>query len=279
MKPRPFDYARPDTVDEAVALLAEHGDDARILAGGQTMLAMINLRVVEPAVLIDITRIPELDVIREVVTPRGGGTVEVGAAVTQNRLMAWPALAKKLPLLAAALPFVGHFQTRNKGTVCGSIAHADPASEIPLSLALLEGEVVLRSRRGERVLPAAEFQQGMLTTAREGDELITAVRFPVMTAGVAFREVARRHGDFAIVAVAALVESATSIRIGVAGMAERPAVRRIKPDGATGMRDAIERLAWELEGYDDVHASARMRRDLLRGIAPVVVEEAIRCAA
>jgi 2-furoyl-CoA dehydrogenase FAD binding subunit len=279
VKPRPFDYARPDTVDEAVALLAEHGDDARILAGGQTLLAMLNLRVVEPAVLIDITRIPELDVIREVVTPRGGGTVEVGAAVTQNRLMAWPALAKKLPLLAAALPFVGHFQTRNKGTVCGSIAHADPASEIPLSLALLEGEVVLRSRRGERVLPAAEFQQGMLTTAREGDELITAVRFPVMTAGVAFREVARRHGDFAIVAVAALVESATSIRIGVAGMAERPAVRRIKADGASSIRDAVERLAWELEGYDDLHASARMRRDLLRGIAPAVVEEAIKCAA
>ena len=279
MKPRPFDYARPDTVDEAVALLAEHGDDARILAGGQTLLAMLNLRVVEPAVLIDITRIPELDVIREVVTPRGGGTVEVGAAVTQNRLMAWPALAKKLPLLAAALPFVGHFQTRNKGTVCGSIAHADPASEIPLSLALLEGEVVLRSRRGERVLPAAEFQQGMLTTAREGDELITAVRFPVMTAGVAFREVARRHGDFAIVAVAALVESETSIRIGVAGMAERPAVRRIKADGASSIRDAVERLAWELEGYDDLHASARMRRDLLRGIAPAVVEEAIKCAA
>ena len=279
MKPRPFDYARPDTVDEAVALLAEHGDDARVLAGGQTLLAMLNLRVVEPAVLIDITRIPELDVIREVVTPRGGGTVEVGAAVTQNRLMAWPALAKKLPLLAAALPFVGHFQTRNKGTVCGSIAHADPASEIPLSLALLEGEVVLRSRRGERVLPAAEFQQGMLTTAREGDELITAVRFPVMTAGVAFREVARRHGDFAIVAVAALVESATSIRIGVAGMAERPAVRRIKADGASSIRDAVERLAWELEGYDDLHASARMRRDLLRGIAPAVVEEAIKCAA
>jgi 2-furoyl-CoA dehydrogenase FAD binding subunit len=274
MKPRPFDYARPDTVDEAVALLAEHGDDARVLAGGQTLLAMLNLRVVEPAVLIDITRIPELDVIRE-----ADGKIEVGAAVTQNRLMAWPALATKLPLLAAALPFVGHFQTRNKGTVCGSIAHADPTSEIPLALALLEGEVVLRSRRGTRVLAADEFQQGMLTTAREADELITAVRFPVVSAGVAFREVARRHGDFAIVAVAALAAPADGIRIGVAGMAERPAVRRIKPDGAAGMRDAIERLAWELEGYDDVHASARMRRDLLRGIAPVVVEEAIRCAA
>jgi 2-furoyl-CoA dehydrogenase FAD binding subunit len=274
MKPRPFDYARPDTVEEALALLAEHGEEARVLAGGQTLLAMLNLRVVEPAILIDITRLPELDVIREI-----DGRIEVGAAVTQNRLLAWPALAQKLPLLAVALPFVGHFQTRNKGTVCGSVAHADPTSEIPLSLAVLEGEVVLRSRRGTRVLPAGKFQQGMLATAREDDELITAVRFPIVSGGVAFREVARRHGDFAIVGVAALAESASSIRIGVAGMAERPAVRRIEADGASGIRDAIERLAWELEGYEDVHASARMRRDLLRRIAPVAIEEAVRCAA
>jgi 2-furoyl-CoA dehydrogenase FAD binding subunit len=274
MKPRPFDYARPDSVEEAVAILAEHGDEARVLAGGQTLLAMLNLRVVEPAILVDITRIPELDVIREL-----DGRIEVGAAVTQSRLLAWPALAHKLPLLAAALPFVGHFQTRNKGTVCGSIAHADPTSEIPLSLALLEGEVVLRSCRGTRVLPAADFQQGMLATARVGDELITAVRFPIVGGAAAFREVARRHGDFAIVAVAAVVESASRVRLGVAGMAERPAVRRVATDSPAGIRDAIERLAWELEGYEDLHASARMRRDLLRRIAPVVIEEAKRCAA
>ena len=279
MKPRPFDYVCPDTVEEAVAILAEHGDEARILAGGQTLLAMLNLRVVEPAILVDITRIPELAAIREIDTDDGGGKIEVGAAVTQNRLMAWPALAQKLPLLAAALSFVGHFQTRNKGTVCGSVAHADPTSEIPLSLAVLEGEVVLLSSRGTRVLAAGDFQQSMLATAREPDELITAVRFPVMAGGVGFREVARRHGDFAIVAVAAVVEDAGCIRIGVAGMADRPAVRRIEADGAAGIRDAIERLAWELEVYEDVHASARMRRDLLRGIAPVVIEEAKQCAA
>ena len=274
MKPRPFDYARPDSVEEAVAVLAEHGDEARVLAGGQTLLAMLNLRVVEPAILVDITRIPELDVIREL-----DGRIEIGAAVTQSQLLAWPALAGKLPLLAAALPFVGHFQTRNKGTVCGSIAHADPTSEIPLSLALLEGEVVLRSCRGTRVLPAADFQQGMLATARVGDELITAVRFPIVGGAAAFREVARRHGDFAIVAVAAVAESASRVRLGVAGMAERPAVRRVATDSPAGIRDAIERLAWELEGYEDLHASARMRRDLLRRIAPVVIEEARRCAA
>src|SRR5258708_3305034 len=172
---------------------------------------MLNLRVVEAAMLIDITRIAELDIIREV-----DGKIEVGAAVTQNRLLAWPSFSRKLPLLSAALPFVGHFQTRNKGTVCGSIAHADPSSEIPLALAVLAGEVVLRSRKGTRVVAASEFQQGMLMTAREPDELITAVRFPVMNVGVAFREVARRHGDFAIIAVAATVENANDIRIGVA---------------------------------------------------------------
>src|SRR5580698_1587645 len=172
MKPRPFDYVRPDTVEEALALLAEHGDDARILAGGQSLVPMLNLRLIDASVLIDISRIAGLDVIRDL-----GRNVEIGASITQNKLMAWPELAQKLPLLAAALPFVGHFQTRNKGTVCGSIAHADPSSEIPLALAVLGGEVVLRSKKGERVLEASDFQKDMLTTAREPDELIAAVRF------------------------------------------------------------------------------------------------------
>src|SRR5215472_11571150 len=275
MKPKPFDYVRPDSIDEAVAILTEHGDDARVLAGGQTLLAMLNLRVVEPAVLVDITRIPELGHIREV-----DGKVEVGAAVTQNRLLTWPALAQKLPLLAAALPFVGHFQTRNKGTVCGSIAHADPSSELPLALATLGGEVVLQSRRGTRVLGASEFQRGMLTTAREPDELITAVCFPIQaTKRVAFQEVARRHGDFAIIAVAACVESDNAVQVGVGGVADRPAVRRAVIDGTAAAREMFESLARELESYDDIHASVRLRRDLLRRVGPVVVEEALRCAA
>src|SRR6185312_570252 len=145
------------------------------------------LRLADPAVLVDIARIPELSHVRDL-----GGKIEVGAAVTQNRLLAWPDLKSKLPLLAAALPFVGHFQTRNKGTICGSIAHADPSSEIPLSLAVLEGEVVLRGKRGERTLKARDFLIDMLTTARAADEMIVAVRFPVHGRGAAFREVARR---------------------------------------------------------------------------------------
>ena len=272
MKPHPFDYVRADTVAEAVEILAEHGDAARVLAGGQSLLAMLNLRLLEPAVLIDITRIPELATIREV-----DGKIEVGAAVTQNRLLAWPGLAEKLPFLAAALPNVGHFQTRNKGTVCGSIAHADPSSEIPLSLAMLQGEVILRSRHGSRTLPASEFQLGMLTTARKPDELITAVRFPVqVTRRVAFREVARRHGDFAIIAVGAIADG-NEIKVGVGGMAGHPAIRKFS--AGADLADAMNALAWELEGYEDMHASSRMRRDLLRRLGPVVVEEALRCAA
>ena len=275
MKPRPFDYVRPDTIDEAVAVLAEYGDEARILAGGQSLMAMLNLRLADPAILVDIARIAEVDTIRDL-----GDKIEVGAAVTQNRLLVWPNLAKKLSLLAVALPFVGHFQTRNKGTVCGSVAHADPSSEIPLSLAVLEGEVVLRSRRGMRVLAANAFQKDMLTTAREPDELITAVRFPIMAGrGVAFREVARRHGDFAIIAVAALIESTGGTRFGVGGMSGRPVVRRIAAGGGSAVHDAVNQLASELEGYDDLHASAAMRRDLLRNLGPVIIEEAIRCAA
>ena len=272
MKPRPFDYLRPDTVEEAVVLLADYGDDARILAGGQSLVPMLNLRIVEVEALIDISRIAALDAIRDL-----GDRIEIGAAVTQNKLLAWPQLAEKLPLIAAALPHVGHFQTRNKGTVCGSIAHADPSSELPLTLALLGGEVVLKSQRGARVLAAKDFQRGMLTTARAGDELIAAVRVPVTSgSGAGFREVARRQGDFAIIAVAAVAENKNAARLGVGGMAGKPAVRQIPGDKAV---DAIAAWADELEGYEDLHASAAMRRDLFRNLAPLVIEEAIRCAA
>ena len=272
MKPRPFDYARPDSADEAIALLTEYGDDARVLAGGQSLMAMMNLRLADPSVLIDIARIPELDQIRDL-----GSRIEVGAAVTQNKLLAWPKLADKLPLVAVALPNVGHFQTRNKGTVCGSIAHADPSSELPLSLALLEGEVVLRSKRGTRTVGAKSFQLDMLTTAREPDELITAVRFPVATnRKAAFREVARRHGDFAIIAVGAVIEDDKTARIGIGGIAGKPVVRRVPLDDA---KETISKLADELEGYEDLHASAELRRDILRNLGPVVIEEARACAA
>jgi len=274
MKPRPFDYVRPDTVDEVLALLAEHGEEARILAGGQSLVPMLNLRLIETAVLIDISRLAELDSIRV-----AGGALEVGAAVTQNKLLAWPDLAREFPLLAAGLPFVGHFQTRNKGTVCGSIAHADPSSELPLALAVYGGDVVLRSKaRGERVLNIAEFQKGMLATARAPDELITAVRFPALAGwGAAFREVARRHGDFAIVAVGGLVMGEWA-RVGIGGLAERPVVTPVRAEVLGEHPDDWFR-EWldHFEGYDDLHASAAMRRDMCRKLIPEVMAEAKSC--
>jgi 2-furoyl-CoA dehydrogenase FAD binding subunit len=274
LKPRPFDYVRPDTAEEVLALLAEYGDDARILAGGQSLVPMLNLRLIEASVLIDISRIGGLDTIRDF-----GATIEIGAAVTQNKLLVWPSLKEKLPLLAAALPFVGHFQTRNKGTVCGSMAHADPSSELPLALAVLGGEVVLRSPRGSRTLAASDFQQDMLTTARAADELITAVRFPVTAGqGTAFREVARRHGDFAIVAIAAVCKD-DWVRLGVGGLAGRPIVNRIRADDPRAVAADIGRWAEQLEGFEDLHASAALRRDLFKNLAPIVVAEAMQCAA
>lgn len=285
MKPRPFDYVRPDTVEEALALLAEYGDDARILAGGQSLVPMLNLRLIDASVVIDISRIAALDIVRNVagtaVVLNPGETVEVGAAVTQNKLMAWPELKAKLPLVAAALPFVGHFQTRNKGTVCGSIAHADPSSELPLVLAVLGGDVVLRSQqRGERVVGVAQFQKGMLATAREPDELIAAVRFPVIQRqGVAFREVARRHGDFALVAVAAVCMGEW-VRLGLGGVTGRPIVTPVKAE-VTRQRPDDWFAEWleRFEAFDDLHASAAMRQDMCRHLVPEVVAEAMSCFA
>ena len=280
MKPRRFDYARPDTVDEAVALLAEHGDEARVLAGGQSLMAMLNLRLAEPAVLIDIARIAELDTIRD--RRRQGRGRRRGDAEQAAGLAG---AGGEAAAARQALPFVGHFQTRNKGTVCGSIAHADPSSEIPLALATLDGEVVLRSQRGERVLmAAADFQLDMLTTAREPDELIIAVRFPVQAGkrrrvprgGAPARRFRHRRdrGDVETcdARAASRAPRRRRHRRPAGGAADRRRRRRRR-------NAAFEALAWELEGYEDLHASARLRRDILRKLGPVVIAEALQCAA
>jgi 2-furoyl-CoA dehydrogenase FAD binding subunit len=276
MKPAPFSYLRPETVDEALQILAEYGSEARVLAGGQSLMAMLNLRLVEPAILVDISRLPALRSIR-----LDSGFIEVGAAVTQAELLAWPHLRREAPFIAQALPWVGHFQTRNRGTVCGSISHADPSSELPLSLALLQGEAVLRSTRGQRRLAASAYQTGMLQTARRDDELLAAVRFPagIGRQGSSFREVARRHGDFAIVS-AGVVRHAGRLRIGIGGVADRPSCIEIDDKlSATDLNARIEKLAWDLGGYDDIHASARFRRDLVRRLAPSLISEVLSCAA
>lgn len=274
MKPAVFDYLRARSVEEALEHLASYGDRARVMAGGQSLMAMMNFRLAAPELVIDIATIDQLGSIRT-----DGDAIEVGAAVTQAALLAWPSLAAELPLVAGALPWVGHFQTRNRGTVCGSIVHADPSSELPLCLATLAGEVILRSVRGTRRLGAAEFQLGMMTTARESDELVTAVRFPRKRAGegYAFDEVARRHGDFAILALAAKAD-AQGAWLGLGGIAGRPEVRAIGAASGAALDDLLNDLAWELGGTDDIHASARYRRELVRRLGPKVIAEArARC--
>lgn len=276
MKPRPFDYARPDSVDEAVGLLADYGAEARILAGGQSLMAMLNLRLLEPQVVVDITRIEALGRIEAT-----GGWVTIGAAVTQAQLLDWPDLGRLLPFVALALPWVGHFQTRNRGTVCGSLCHADPSSELPLSLALLGGEVCLRSRKGQRWVKAAAFQAGLLSVAKGDDEMVTAARFPIAEGQpAAFREVARRHGDFAIVAAGLVADASGALRVGIGGMVDRPHVAPV-PAGLAGsaVSDWANEVAWRLGGLDDVHASPRYRRDLLRRILPRLIEEVQPCTA
>ena len=275
MKPPRFDYVRAASVDEAIEVLAEHGDDARVLAGGQSLVAMLNMRLLAPEVIIDISRVPELATIA-----RTGDTIEIGAAVTQAAVQRFDGLAVHLPLIARALPFVGHYQTRARGTVCGSIAHADPSSELPLCLAALDGEVVLRSARGTRVLAAADFQRDVLTTACEPDEMIVAVRFPLHTpgAGCAFTEFGIRHGDFAIVAVA-VVACATRVQVGIGGCSDRPHVVSLPPLEGDTLAGELSALAWSLPFDDDRHASARYRRDLVRNLGRKTVEAAIRCRA
>ena len=268
MKPAPFDYIRVDAADEAIALLAEYGDDARILAGGQSLMPILNMRLAQPRLLIDISRAADL----------GGvliddGDLCVGASVTQATIEQRARLAQEVPLLAWSLPHLGHFQTRNRGTVCGSVAHADPSAELPLCLTALGGEVVLRSSARRRTVAADDFFQGTLTTARESSELVETVRFPLAREGVryGFTEVAMRHGDFAIVALAAVV-SGSETRLGVGGVADRPRVQVWPRLSGEDLDDALNRLAWDLEARDDQHATAKYRRHLVRTLGKRLIE-------
>ncbi len=273
MKPASFDYLRAESWQEAVAALARGGDDARILAGGQSLVPMLNYRLVEPGLLIDISGLEALSYIRI-----EDGVVEIGAATRQIELERWPELESRAPLLHRAIPFIGHYQTRSRGTVCGSLAHADPSSELPLCLATLGGEVVLRSAGATRTLKADDFQTGMLATAKRDDELICAARYPLAREGegYAFTEMAQRRGDFAIVALAAVV-SENTVRLGVGGIADRPTVREWGALADGELDDALNEFAWDLGGVDDLHATARYRRELVRRLGRRVIEEARSC--
>lgn len=274
MKPPYFDLLIAETVGDVTACLKQHGAEAKIIAGGQSLMAMLNMRLVKPEVLIDISRISELNYIR-----RDGADIEIGATVTQAELEKWEHLEADLPLLTRAIPHVGHFQTRNRGTVCGSICHSDPSSELPLSLATLGGSIILAGQRGKRTLPVDAFQTGMLSTACGSDEFVTAVRFPAAKPGQrhAFHEVARRHGDFAVVALAAVADGG-AVRLGVGGVADRPSVLELDAGQMGDLDDRLNSFAWSLGASDDIHASARYRRELVRRLGKKLVNE-VRDAA
>jgi carbon-monoxide dehydrogenase medium subunit len=202
MKPVAFRYAAPRSLDEALALLAEHGDDAKVLAGGQSLVPMLNFRLVRPAVLIDVNRIPAIGALEV-----ARGALHIGAMVRTALLERSPLVAERWPLLREAARFVGHPAIRNRGTVGGSAAHADPQAELPTALLALGARFHLRSLRGSRVVAAADFFRDFYTTALAADELLMAIEVPSLAArtGAAFVEHARTHGDFAVAGVAATV--------------------------------------------------------------------------
>ena len=273
MKPAPFDYLRAETLAEAHDVLAAEGSDAAVIAGGQTLVPLLSMRMARPKVVVDIMHVERLGGF-----PVENNAIRVGASVRQAQLLAWPDLATRQPLLAQALPWVGHAQTRARGTVCGSIALADPSAELPLCLLALGGEVVLSSKAGQRSLAADDFLTGVMSTARHDDELIEAVSFPCARPGegFAFREFARRHGDFAIVACAA-VAMEKSIRLAVGGVADRAVARDFAADD--DLDDALAAFASELDARDDLHATADYRRALVRRIGAQTIAEAQACRA
>src|SRR5580692_2028941 len=195
MKLPPVEYEAPTTTAEAVDLLAEYVDEASVLAGGQSLIPLLALRLARPAVLIDINGIDELSGVSA-----ADGWVAIGATTREYMAEESAEVAQAVPLLAAALPLIGHEAIRNRGTIGGSLAHADPAAELPAVARALDAELVVRSASETRVIPAADWFEGYLATARRPDEILTEVRFPVAVpgTGAAFQEVARRHGDFAI---------------------------------------------------------------------------------
>jgi len=281
VKPCAFEYLSPERTEEALAALAEHGDDASVLAGGQSLVPMMNLRIAAPPVLIDIMRIAELSGIR-----RNDGWIEIDAGVRMTRAER----EAGLPLLAAALRHVGHSAIRNAGTVCGSVAHADPAAEVPAVLLALDGEVVLDSVRGRRALPADDFFRSYFTTAREPDELVTAIRLPASERRVAFLEVTPRlggsTGEFATVAVAATAEPDAEgrrfarVSLAFAGVAER-AIRAREAEALLAdtepTPEAIEAAAIAaasaVDPPADVHAGPEYRRRVVNALTRRALKE------
>src|SRR5215467_11347665 len=257
MKPPAFQYVAPSTLDEALAIRAEHGFDSALLAGGQSLIPLLNLRIAFPAVVIDLGRVKELTGIR----PADGG-LAIGAMTRQCEAERSDLVRERAPLVAQALHQIGHRAIRNRGTIGGSLAHADPAAELPAAALALAAELVVRSTRGERAIPADDFFRSYLTTALEPDELLVEVRLPAVNGGSSFQEVARRHGDFALVGRA--IRDVRLVLMGVGPTPVRAAgaeamLRNVQP-GEAAFAEAAEAAVAGLEPTSDIHATADYRR-------------------
>lgn len=269
MKPPPFRYHRPTTVAQTVALLAELGDGAKLLAGGQSLIPMLNMRLAAPTDLIDLNRVGALPGISA-----GNGFVEIGALVRQHEAELSPLIRTECPLLIQALELVAHRAIRSRGTVVGSVVHADPAAELPAAISLLDGTITITGPAGERQTTAAEFYTGYFETALETDEVVTSIRVrrARQREGTAFLEVARRHGDFAICAAGGTVHGDTA-RVVLAGVDALPRVFDVS--GLLGGDDEVlDEIAGAIEPEDDIHASADYRRHLARELTRRVVAAA-----
>jgi CO/xanthine dehydrogenase FAD-binding subunit len=278
MKPVAFEYCRPDTLAEALELLAERREEAAVLAGGMSLGPMLNLRMVRPKRVIDISRLAGLNGIEV-----RGDRIVTGATVVQADALDSHVIGRELPLLALALPWVGHFQTRNAGTLGGSIAHADPSAEIPLCAVTSDAMIVLRRGRKERRVRARDFFTGALATVRAPDELLVAINWPrtPADAGHAFEEIAQRHGDFAIAAAACTIGldgtgKITRLALGLGGVADRPIAADTaafigRPADAATAAKLTQYICGAVEPMEDHTASADYRRALARVLIERVV--------
>jgi len=284
VKPAPFDYHAPESVADVVALLGEHGEDAKVLAGGQSLVPMLALRLTRFEHLVDITRVEELRGIA-----RANGSLRIASATPQAVAEHEPLVAATVPLLGRAIPYIGHFQIRNRGTVGGSLAHADPASELPAVALALDATFEATGPNGSREIPASEFFTGTWSTALADDEVLVATRFPVWEGrvGFGFGEVARRSGDFALAGVVAAVELDGDDRIartavGLFGVSSIP-VRATSTEAAlTGQRAAADTVkgaalagASELDTVSDVHATDSYRRRVAAHLMETALDAAI----
>jgi len=283
MKLPPVEYEAPTTVAEAIDLLAEHLDDASVIAGGQSLIPLLALRLARPEVLIDINGIDELSGVSTT-----DGRVTIGAMTRDYVAEESQSVADAVPLLAAALPLIGHEAIRSRGTIGGSLAHADPAAELPAVARALDAEFVVRGQSGERVIPAAQWYEGYLTTSRRPDELLLEARFPAAGrgTGVSFQEVTRRHGDFAIVGLAVSLvvsrEVISDARLAFAGVSDVPVRAAAAEDRLVGERpsavlfdEAARRATGDLDPPADLHGSSDYRKT----VAAALVRRGLRAAA